>query len=178
MKILALDVSTKSTGWFITKKSCGKILPDKALSFGDKLVFFRQELDKLLLKHKPDIIVLEDSYYRPGFGNIHTLKALVKFAGVAIELCASRGIPLEIITASAARKHCCGKQEEKLGKPEVFKFFVEKYGLTDWTYDKDNDVTDAMALAWGYREIQKTETKNNKKGARDTSSGVRNPKTK
>ena len=50
MKILGLDVSTKSTGWFVTRRSCGKIVPDKKLSFGEKLVFFRKELDKLL-KH-------------------------------------------------------------------------------------------------------------------------------
>jgi len=159
MKILALDVSTKSTGWFVTKKSCGKIEPDKKLSFGEKLVFFRTELDKLLHKHKPDVVVIEDAYYRPGFGNIHTLKTLVKFAGVAIELCTSHGIETEVITATAARKHCCGEQKEKFGKPEVFKFFIEKYEFHDWTYNAYNDLTDAMALAWGYREIKRLEEK-------------------
>lgn len=159
MKILALDVSTKSTGWFITKATCGKIVPDKNLSFGDKLVFFRKELDRLLHKHKPEIVVIEDAYYRPGFGNIHTLKTLVKFAGVAIELCASYGIKTEIITATTARKNCCGKQVNKFGKPEVFKFFVEKYGLSNWNYEEHNDLTDAMALSWGYREIQKAQKK-------------------
>jgi Holliday junction resolvasome RuvABC endonuclease subunit len=154
MKILALDVSTRSTGWFITKRSCGKIIPGKNLSFGEKLVFFRQELDKLLRKYKPDVVVIEDVYYRPGFGNIHTLKTLVKFAGVAIELCTSLGIETEIITATTARKHCCGDQEGKFGKREVFDFFVKKYKL-DWNYDEHNDITDAMALSWGYRKIQK-----------------------
>jgi Holliday junction resolvasome RuvABC endonuclease subunit len=158
MKILALDVSTKSTGWFITRRSCGKIVPDKHLSFGEKLVFFRKELDKLLHKYKPSIVVVEDAYYRPGFGNIHTLKTLVKFAGVAVELCASHKIETEIITATAARKHCCGEHEGKFGKQEVFDFFVEQYNL-DWSYKEHNDLTDAMALSWGYREIQKAKKK-------------------
>ncbi len=165
MKILALDVSTKSTGWFVTRRSCGKIVPDKKLSFGEKLVFFRKELDKLLRKYKPDVVVIEDAYYRPGFGNIHTLKALTKFVGVAIELCTSYGIESEIITATAARKHCCGDHEGKFGKKEVFDFFVEKLDL-DWTYDKHNDITDAMALSWGYREIQRTKEKDDKKKTR------------
>ncbi len=162
MKILALDVSTKSTGWFITRRSCGKIVPDKHLTFGGKLVFFRVELDKLLRKYKPDIAVIEDAYYRPGFGNIHTLKTLVKFAGVAVELCTSHEIETEIITATAARKHCCGTQEGKFGKQEVFDFFVKKYNL-DWNYKEHNDLTDAMALSWGYREIQRVKKKNNPK---------------
>ncbi len=165
MKILGLDVSTKSTGWFVTKRSCGKIVPDKNLSFGDKLVFFRTEVSKLLCKYKPDIVVIEDAYYRPGFGNIHTLKALTKFAGVALELCASQDIPTEIITATTARKHCCGGHEGKFGKQEVFDFFVKKYSL-DWNYKEHNDVTDAMALSWGYREIQRLEKKNNTKEIR------------
>lgn len=166
MKILGLDVSTKSTGWFITKASCGVIAPSDVLTFEAKLVWFREELDSLLIKHKPDVVVIEDAYYRPGFGNIHTLKALVKFAGVAQELCASKGIKTEIITATAARKHCCGAQEGPFKKQEVFNFFKTKYNLDDWTYQKHNDVTDAMALAWGYREIQRVKKKGDKKEAR------------
>lgn len=166
MKILALDVSTKSTGWFVTKRSCGKIVPDKGLSFGEKLVFFRTELDRLLRKYKPDVVVIEDAYYRPGHGNIHTLKALVKFAGVAVELCTSHGIETEIITATTARKHCCGKQEGSFKKQDVFEYFVDKYGWEDWTYEKHNDITDAAALSWGYREIQRLQKKSNQKKKR------------
>lgn len=166
MKILALDISTKSTGWFISKRSCGKIVPDGKLSFEEKLVFFRDQLDTLLLKYKPDLVVIEDAYYRPRFGNIHTLKTLVKFAGVAIELCARRKIRVEIITATTARKNCCGKQESSFKKREVFEYFVNKYNLTNWTYEEHNDISDAMALSWGYREIQRVEKTNNKKKAR------------
>ena len=156
MKILALDVSTKSTGWFVTKRSCGKIVPSAKLSFEDKLVFFRKELEKLLNKYKPALVVMEDAYYRPGFGSIHTLKALVKFAGVAIEICTSLGIRIEIITATTARKNCCGAHEGKFGKQEVFDFFINKkefdkvcqrlYGRP-CNFKADNDLTDAAALS-------------------------------
>jgi len=159
MKILGLDISTKSTGWFIAKRSCGIIAPDPKISFEEKLVVFRVELDFLLTKYAPDLVVIEDAYYRPGFGSIHTLKALVKFAGVAQELCASKGIQTEIITATSARKYCCGKGGQKVTKKDVFHFFVEKYDLRDWTFNKHNDITDAMALSWGYREKHRTKTK-------------------
>lgn len=166
MKILGLDISTKSTGWFIAKRSCGIIAPDPKISFGEKMVIFRIELDYLLTKYSPDLVVIEDAYYRPGFGSIHTLKALVKFAGVAQELCVSKGIQTEIITATTARKYCCGKSGQKVTKEDVFHFFVEKYDLKDWTFNKYNDITDAMALSWGYREIQRTKEKGDKKKAR------------
>ena len=166
MKILALDVSTKSTGWFITKRSCGIISPDPKISFEEKLVVFRIELDHLLMKYGPDLVVIEDAYYRPGFGSIHTLKALVKFAGVAQELCVSKGIQTEILTATSARKYCCGRSGEKVTKQDVFDFFVEKYDLDDWTFNKHNDITDAMALSWGYREKQRLEKKGDKKETR------------
>ncbi len=163
MKILGLDVSTKSTGWFITKRSCGIIAPDPKLSFGEKLVVFRAELDSLLIKYKPDVVVIEDAYYRAGFGSIHTLKALVKFAGVAQEICASHGIQTEIITATTARKNCCGTQDQPFKKKEVFNYFKMKYNLDDWTFTKGNDITDAMALSWGYRGLIKAEKESAKK---------------
>ena len=167
MKILGLDISTKSTGWFIAKRSCGAIVTDHSASFEEKLVGFRVELDSLLTKYSPDLVVIEDAYYRPGFGSIHTLKALVKFAGVALELCASKGIQTEIITATKARKYCCGRSGEKVTKKDVFAFFVEKYDLEDWTFNKHNDITDAMALAWGYREKQRLEKKSDTKKTRE-----------
>jgi len=166
MKILGLDVSTKSTGWFIAKRSCGIIAPNPKLSFNDKLVVFRIELEEILDKYKPDLVVVEDAYYRPGFGSIHTLKALVKFAGVAQELCTSKGIQVEIITATTARKHCCGEQEGKFKKEEVFEFFKTKYDLDDWTFNKMNDITDAMALLWGYRGLIKAGPEPTKKKTR------------
>ena len=158
MKILGLDVSTKSTGWFITKRSCGKIIPEKSLSFPEKLAVFREELGKLLVKYAPDLVIIEDTYYRPGKGSIHTLKALTKFVGVAMEVCAANGVDVEIMTATSARKHCCGVQEGPFKKREVFDFFIEKYAL-DWKYETYNDITDAMALVWGHREIQRIEKK-------------------
>lgn len=159
MKILALDLSTRSSGWFITKSSCGIIKTDEKMSFEEKLVYFRTAIVDLLEKYRPDQVLIEDAYYQPRRGSIHTLKALCKFAGVAIEVCAARKIPVEIITATAARKHCCGKSEGKVTKEDVFKFFVEKYDLKDWTFSGHNDITDAMCLAWGYRGKKRAEKK-------------------
>lgn len=169
MKILGLDISTKRTGWFITKRSCGVIEPDQSLTFGERLSEFREELDRLLIKYKPDVVVIEDAYYSPGFGNIHTLKTLAKFAGVALELCSQHGIETKIITATKARKYCCKGKEGKITKRDVFDYFIDYYNLEDWSYNKDNDKTDAMCLVWGYRGIKKEEKSSKKKKSKKTS---------
>ncbi len=157
MKVLALDISSRSTGWFVTKRSCGLIRPSDKLSFDEKLVYFRRELVKLLKRYKPDVVVIEDVYYRPGRGSIHTLKALSKFGGVAAEACTAAGCEVVVMTATQARKYCCGKHEGKFKKEEVFAYFVKKYKLEEWEYAKHNDITDAMALFWAHRMKSKLE---------------------
>jgi len=164
MKLLALDISTTSTGWFVSKASCGRIEPVSTLPFPEKLCYFRDEVEKLLVRYKPDVAVIEDTYFR--FGNVHTLKQLVKFAGVAAEVCARHKVQVETLTATQARKFCCGHQEGEFKKKEVFAYFVNKYGLHDWKFTSHNDITDAMALHWGYREKQAATKKADKKKAR------------
>ena len=39
----------------------------------------------------------------------------------------------------------------------------DEYKLKDWTFTSHNDITDAMALSWGYREKQKLENKSSRK---------------
>ena len=171
MKLLALDISTTCTGWFISKASYGKIEPDASMPFPDKLCYFRDEIEKLLNRYKPDVVVIEDTYFR--FGNVHTLKQLVKFGAVAMEVVARRKIQVETITATQARKFCCGNQEGEFKKKEVFAYFVNKYGLHDWKFSSHNDITDAMALHWGYREKQVAKKKTDTKKARAKTPRIR-----
>lgn len=154
MRIMGLDISTKTTGWFITKKFCGKIEPDPDLLFSEKLVYFRDELSRLLLKHKPELVVIEDTYLR--FGNPQTLKQLTRFSGVAMEVCFRSGAKVELITATQARKFCCGEQKGEFKKKEVFQYFIDKYKITDWTFKDHNDITDAIALVKGYSGKEKS----------------------
>lgn len=143
MKILALDIATRSTGWFIDKEYCGIIKIDIKLDFDKKLVSFRKQLSIIIKEYKPKTIIIEDVYYRPGFGSIHTVKALSKFAGVALELAASKRIKTVVMTATAARKTL--GLEGRVTKETVFNYFNSKYDM-NWEYKKHNDITDAWAL--------------------------------
>jgi len=161
MKILALDISTKSTGWFITKGSCGLIEPDPELPFSEKLSVFRKNVVYLIERYNPDVVVIEDTYLR---FNPRTLKQLSQFAGVAMEVCGSRKIQVDTITATQARKHCCGNQEGNFKKEQVFNYFVEKENFNtvcrrlfnrECNFSKDNDLTDAAALARARRVMRR-----------------------
>ena len=147
MKILALDISTKSTGWFIDKDNFGIIQIDKDLEFHNKLVLFRKELNKILKEHKPKVVVMEDVYYRRGFGSIHTVKVLSKFGGVAAELVSSKRMKVVIMTATSARKSL--GFEGKVTKQDVFEYFNSKFEM-GWNFTKHNDITDAWMLNFAY----------------------------
>jgi Holliday junction resolvasome RuvABC endonuclease subunit len=147
----------------MTKRRCGVITPPGELILSDKLAWFRVVLESLVLQYSPDVVVIEDAYYQPRKGSIHTLKLLSQFAGVAAEVAGTNKVKVEFITATQARKYCCGEHEGPFKKPEVFEYFVEKYGLDDWTFEEHNDITDAMALSWAYREKAKLDRKKKKK---------------
>lgn len=149
MKILALDVSTKSTGWFIGPEHNGLIEIDNKLDFPQKLVLFRKELNKLLKEFKPKLVVMEDVHYRRGFSNIHTVKALSKFGGVATEIVASKKMKVELMTATSARKAL--GFEGKVTKEDVFDYFNTKYEM-GWNFKKHNDITDAWMLHYAWEK--------------------------
>lgn len=149
MKVLALDISTKSTGWFVDKEHCGLILIDADLELPQKLVLFRKAVVGLLVEHKPKVVVIEDVYYRSGFSNIHTVKLLSKFGGVASEAAASKKAAVVLLTTTAARKYL--GREGKVTKEEVFNHFNSTYNL-GWSFKEHNDITDAWMLHLAYCE--------------------------
>jgi len=147
MTTLALDISTRSTGWFVDENNCGLIKINEKLEFPDKLVFFRKELAALIKKYKPRTIVMEDVHYRRGFSNIHTVKVLAKFGGVATELAASKKAKVVLMSATLARKALAKKG--KVTKEDVFEHFNLKFKM-DWSFKTHNDVTDAWMLHFAY----------------------------
>lgn len=147
MKILALDISTKSTGWFIDQENCGLIKIKEDLEFPAKLVLFRKELSGILVKHRPKVVVIEDVHYRMGFSNIHTVKALAKFGGVASEIAASKKAKVILLTATSARKAL--GLEGKITKEDVFNHFNLTHSL-GWNFKEHNDITDAWMLQFAY----------------------------
>lgn len=147
-KILGLDVSSKSTGHCIInngrliKSTLGSIVPDKKSSLGGKLQYFERELIKLLQKHNPDHVIIEDIFRGP---NIITFKTLAMFRGVCFKTVYDElGKDPFCVMPTEARKLVGAKGVKK---EDGFDFVIKKYALPGYEFDTHNDITDAMALA-------------------------------
>ncbi len=147
--ILALDVSSSSTGYAVLKGgrwrrsavSFGTIKIPASPDLAGRLEKFRDEVEKIILQSKPDLVVIEDIFF---LRSISTVKLLARFSGVALEV--SRRLtkqePCLVLSSTVRSKLECGKSKE-----EAFKFITDKYKLTDWKFKEHNDIADALCLA-------------------------------
>jgi len=154
--ILALDVSSSSTGyavlrkgrWNKSKASYGLIKTPPSLSLAQRLVSFRNQLHAVIKEVNPTFIIIEDVFKGR---NVSTMKLLARFNGVAVEL--SRRVlrkdPIVVLAVEVRALLECGRKKE-----EAFAYVCKKYKL-DWTFNKMNDVADALCLAlYAYKTLE------------------------
>ena len=155
-KILGLDVSSVSTGYCIInngklyKNTLGTINPNSKDNYGKRLSHFAEELTKLLQKYKPDKVVMEDIFRGP---NIKTFKTLAMFRGVCFFI-VFREIgkdPISIMPTEARKL----VGVEGITKEDGFNFVKNKYLFSEYKYEKQNDITDAIVLGLAGYEIEK-----------------------
>lgn len=146
--ILALDVSSSSTGYAILRKgrwnksqaSFGIIKTPTKFTVPQRLVLFRNELHKLIKAVKPTHIIIEDVFKGR---NVSTMKLLARFNGVAVELSRRqlRKDPTVVLAVEVRALLECGRKKE-----EAFEYICKRYNL-DWKFNQMNDVADALCLA-------------------------------
>lgn len=97
MRILALDQSTKITGWAVFDDNelfdCGKFeITDDEI--GKRLMYFKFEILKLIFEFAPDKILFEDIQLQTSVGNnVQTFKKLAMVYGVLQALLEEEEIP-------------------------------------------------------------------------------------
>jgi len=146
-KILGLDISSQRTGVAVLNK--GRLLrssfeliePNPKKSYGERLSYFRTELRRILAKHQPEHIVIEDIFKGR---NLKTFKILAMFRGVAIQTIyeETNQNPVSLMPTDARSTLDIG-----VGKEDAFCALVEKYKLDDFNFDDHNDIVDAIGLA-------------------------------
>jgi len=144
-KILAFDISAICTGVAVVnngrilKSSFDKIEPSPKMCYGSRLLFFEEAMKKLIEKHNPDEIVIEEIYRGP---NAKTFKILSMFRGVALKtIFETTGKDPFNILAVAARSAL----DIPSKKEGAFDAIVKKHKL-DLDFKNWNDVIDAVAL--------------------------------
>lgn len=153
VKVLSLDISGSSTGWSVVtvgskKLQFGTINTNASDCLAKRLTIFRESLFKLFNKHRPLIIIMEDTFVGK---NPAVNKLLSKFGGVAEQLIYEfLKAPPIIISNKTVKAFFCVKTKEAL--------FEIVYDLCMWgsdkTFKKHNDISDAIAQLWYYLQIE------------------------
>ena len=155
MIILALDISSVSTGFAVLTDDApipdayGTICPDHKKSEGARLLYFEQEVVKLIDTYKPTEVICEDIFYSR---NVVSFKILAEYRGVALKtIYEHTGKEASSVMAVEARRVVgvgCKKDE-------AFEGIIEKYGLEHYKFEfqKHNDILDAFCLSYALRDL-------------------------
>lgn len=104
MRLLALDISSRNTGWTLLESGkptlTGDIAPPETGHPG-KLHFFRTQILDICAKHQPLQLCIEDVWAGK---NKLTYKILSLYHGVVYQLSAELGLQMQIMTPSRFRR--------------------------------------------------------------------------
>lgn len=138
MKILALDVATK-TGWFNgVAGGVWNFTPKRDESGGMRLLRFKSKIKEIISIDKPDAVVFE----RTSGHHKHALIVQAELHGVLKSVLDDEGIEYKAYSATEIKKHATGKGNA--GKPLMIKSCIEKLGVNPvddnhadacWIYD-------------------------------------------
>ncbi len=158
MIVLALDVSSISTGWanlailkakkakapLAKVKGFGCIMPKSSLST-ERLIMFESQLKSLIYEVKPDICVIEDLNH---LRNMDVVKVLASFLGTAKKVCYEyhKQEPI-LIRRSHVLKQTVGNGDAS--KEEVVKYIEKLFNLTLPEIGKE-DIADAIVTGYCY----------------------------
>lgn len=150
--ILALDISSKSTGWAVFEgesiKDYGLIqIPDKK-SWGYRLSLFKENLTDIINKHKPHKIIVEDIYRGASY---IAFRVLAMWHGVAYEVCNSIAMLEPIMYKVMTVRGALGSMGEVTCRTKEEAFLIMNSTLKlKLEFDSGNDIADACALAYTY----------------------------
>lgn len=155
MYYLGLDPSTKCTGYCVMDDKydiieSGKIEMPKDGSESDKIFYQIEHIEALLQKYTISNILCEDQFSKL---NIDTVKKLSKVVGAILYIARKYSINIELIYPTSWRKVFHGYGKAK--KEDTFHKVIAIYELENLKFAKDNDMTDAIGIAWSCVDLCK-----------------------
>ncbi len=148
MKILGIDPGTVVMGWGVVEGEntelalvdFGAITPPKKSPMGDKLACLYTELLKIVRKHKPDAVAVEQPFVAK---NAHTAIAIGRAQAVALLAAAINGIPSFEYTPAQVKQRVANYGAGS--KEQVQEMVRLQLGLKE--VPEPNDAADALAVA-------------------------------
>lgn len=163
MTILGIDPGTATTGYAVIKKTrrkdkaikvieygCVKTQPN--LSDGERLKLLNNELNKLIKKHQPKVLAVENIYF---FKNLKTAMPVSQAKGVVLLTAAKKKIPVYEFTPLQMKMTITGYG--KAEKKQVQKMIQVLLDLNE--LPKQDDAADALGIALCYI-LEKESSKN------------------
>jgi len=154
MIILGVDPGTATTGWGLIKKPRTKNGKIKTLDFGciktapslndgERLKIINNELNKLIKKHQPKVLAVENIYF---FKNLKTAMPVSQAKGVILLTAAKKKIPVYEFTPLQVKMAITGYG--KAEKKQVQKMISVLLDLKE--VPKQDDAADALGIALCY----------------------------
>lgn len=148
---LGLDPSTKSTGWGVMNDK--KEIQEYGIIKGrtdnpDSFVKLHNDLNEIIEKYDIKAITIEDTFFS---ANVDTLKKLVRPSGVILYMVGLHELDHDFIMPSSWRKIVLGNG--RASKRESYEFINETFELGFDSFNKYNDITDAIGITWACVDI-------------------------
>lgn len=153
VKILALDQSSKITGWCVMSgseyDSSGIIKVNEDLNTIDRLLLMDKEIIDLIDRVKPNIVLIEDTQYQQ---NASAFRTLSQLQGIIMAYLFKLNLPFYIIPATAWKSYCGIKGKKRIEQKKNTQLFVKnRYGL-----DVSEDESDAIGICVYSKKLLKT----------------------
>lgn len=156
MKLLALDQSSKITGWAVFENQqlveYGKIDCGNA-DLPARLTQVRREVKDLIQKFNIDEVVMEDIQLQNTVGNnVVTYKALAETIGVLSQMLHENGIPQSLLPSSTWKSQLGIKGRARVEQKRNAQLFINN------TYNIKviQDIADAICIGTVYSKKQET----------------------
>jgi len=156
MIIIGIDPGTATTGYGLIKKTgkklqvvdYGCILTSPLLSPGERLKNINRDLNKLLDKHKPEVLAVESVYF---FKNLKTAMPVSQAKGVILFTAAKKRIPVYEYTPLQVKMAVAGYgRAEKKQVQKMIKILLDLENKPEDKNKRKDDATDALGIAMCY----------------------------
>ena len=151
MRILALDQSSRITGWALFEndelQEYGKFDVSSTQDLGERLHQIRCIVKDMINKLQVEKVILEDIYMDgQRVNNVQTFKALAEVFGVLYELCIDLNLPVDAVLAGTWKSTLGIKGKTRPEQKRAAQAWVaENYGIK-----ATQDETDAICIGTHY----------------------------
>lgn len=155
MYYYGVDPATKKTGVAILDEDKNIIHYEIILGEANSAEAYRElyeRLTELYEEYPPEKMWIEDQFFKV---NIDSLKKIVRVSAIVMLSTYEYGFPYELKIPASWRKGFHGEGKGGSSKRDTYDYVNELYDDLFDSFNKYNDLSDAIGMAWGCAESVK-----------------------